>query len=81
MLKKTKKPKKGQNKKLGFVLNFHLLRSIYIPNFRRFHQTIPRIICGRQTNEWTNNCESIGIVGTPPPLLKGGGGAGNFWGA
>ena len=35
-----KKAKKCQNKKSGSVMNFHLLWSNYIPNFRKFHQTV-----------------------------------------
>ena len=36
----AKKGQKGQNRKSGTVVNFHLLRGIYIPNFRKFHQTV-----------------------------------------
>ena len=39
------KANKCQIRKLGFVLNFLLLGSNYTPNFRKFHQTVPKIIC------------------------------------
>ena len=26
--------------RIGSVVNFHLLKGIYIPNFRKFHQTV-----------------------------------------
>ena len=32
--------KKGQNRKIVFLSNFLLLGSIYIPNFRKFYQTV-----------------------------------------
>ena len=31
------------------MVNFHLLKGIYIPNFRKFHQTVPKIICHGRT--------------------------------
>ena len=31
-------------------MNFHLLRGIYIPNFRKFHQIFPKIICDGQAD-------------------------------
>ena len=52
--KRPKKAKKGKNRKSGSVVNFHLLKGIYIPNFRKFHQTVPKIICDGRTNERTN---------------------------
>ena len=42
--------KKGQNRESGTVLNFHLLESTCIPNFRKF-QMVPKINCGGQTGE------------------------------
>ena len=47
----AKKGQKCQNRKLGYVVNFHLLRGIYIPNFRKFHQTVPKIICDKRTHK------------------------------
>ena len=35
-----KKAKKGKNRKLGSVVNFHLLKGIYVPNFRKFHRMV-----------------------------------------
>ena len=32
--------KKSQNRKIAFLLNFFLLGSIYIPNFRKLYQTV-----------------------------------------
>ena len=54
--KNTKKAKKGQNKKSGFELNSYSLRSIYIQNFRKFHQTVLILtilfIFGQQIPKW-----------------------------
>ena len=36
----VKKAKIGKNQKSGSLVNFHLLKGIYIPNFRKFHQTV-----------------------------------------
>jgi len=52
--------------KSAYVVNFHVLRGIYIPNFKKFHQIVPKLICHGQTDEQTNQGESIGTFGLQP---------------
>ena len=45
--------------KSGSVTKSYLLGSIYIPNFRKFYQTVPEIIGHGRTNELTDKVESL----------------------
>ena len=60
--------KKGQKMpKSGSVVNFHLPKGIYIPNFRKFHQTVPKIICDGRTD---NKGPGVALFATGDQLLK-----------
>ena len=55
-------------------MNFHFLKGIYILNFGKFHQTVPKIICdGRthwRTDKRTHKGDSIDSIGLQPGTKK-----------